>query len=480
MARNFNRIRDKIWQTLSSVKTGVILLITVVILSAVGTVVLQRPVTDPDEMERAYTPQVLSLLDKFGLTDVFHAWWFVALLALVSLSILAASIERFPHAWRFFARPYKSPDKTFRRALPTQKMIPITDEETGLVAAERALHSLGFSSERVVGSDRVSIFAERNRMSEMAVYIVHASLLLIFAGGITDALWGWRGFLMLTNGQQSAQVEMRNGTQKALPFSIRCDGAGQENYQDGTPKKWWSQLAVVEEGRQVQRKEIVVNDPLVFSGVRFYQSSYGPTGKLDKLVLSATLTANPADKKEVTLALNQSAELDDDTTVQLAEFIPDYVVRDNQVYTRTNNVENPAAHLIVNSRKSGQNLNFWLPAIAGFAENEKSPYQFEAQDLKLGYFTGLDVSHEPGQWAVWSGVVLMGVGLIFVFYVAHTRFWAVPMRDARAQLNLWVGGTANRNREAFEDRFQQLTSKIEAELKSQVEASVPGRAASIA
>jgi cytochrome c biogenesis protein len=309
---------------------------------------------------------------------------------------------------------------------------------------------------------------------------VHASLLLIFAGGITDALWGWRGFLMLTNGQQSAQVEMRNGTQKALPFSIRCDGAGQENYQDGTPKKWWSQLAVVEEGRQVQRKEIVVNDPLVFSGVRFYQSSYGPTGKLDKLVLSATLTANPADKKEVTLALNQSAELDDDTTVQLAEFIPDYVVRDNQVYTRTNNVENPAAHLIVNSRKSGQNLNFWLPAIAGFAENEKSPYQFEAQDLKLGYFTGLDVSHEPGQWAVWSGVVLMGVGLIFVFYVAHTRFWAVPMRDARAQLNLWVGGTANRNREAFEDRFQQLTSKIEAELKSQVEASVPGRAASIA
>jgi cytochrome c biogenesis protein len=480
MAGGLNRICHEIWQTLSSIKTGVILLITVVILSAVGTVVLQRPVTDPDEMQRAYSPQVLSLLDRIGLTDVFHAWWFVALLALVSFSILAASIERFPNAWRYFARPYKFPDKTFRRVLPIQQLIPIPDEEMGLVAADRALHAMGFRPERVVGSDRLSIFAERNRMSEMVVYIVHASLLMIFAGAITDAVWGWRGFVRLTQGQQSSQVEMRDGTQKSLPFSIRCDSAGQENYKDGTPKKWWSRLVVMRSGRDVEHKEIVVNDPLVYGGIRFYQSSYGPTGKLDRLILSASRTTNPEEKKEVALSLNQTAALDADTRVQLAEFIPDYVVRDNQVYTRTNNVDNPAVHLIVSSRQNGQKLNFWLPAIEGFAENEKSPYQFEAQDLKLGYFTGLEVSHEPGQWAVWSGVVLLGIGLGCVFYVAHTRFWAVPVRDARAQLNLWVGGTANRNREAFEDRFQALTARIEAELKSRAEASAPAHAASIA
>ena len=83
----------------------------------------------------------------------------------------------------------------------------------------------------------------------------------------------------------------------------------------------------------------------------------------------------------------------------------------------------------------------------------------------MGYFTGLQVSHEPGQWAVWTGVILMGVGLVFVFYVAHTRFWAVPVRDSRGKLELWVGGTANRNREAFAERFQQLVQKIESELE---------------
>ncbi len=75
---------------------------------------------------------------------------------------------------------------------------------------------------------------------------------------------------------------------KTIPFSIKCYGAGQENYADGSPKKWWSKLAVVQDGKEVQTKEIVVNDPLVHNGLRFYQSSYGMTGKLDGLKLVAT------------------------------------------------------------------------------------------------------------------------------------------------------------------------------------------------
>ena len=462
MAAASSTIRRKVWQSLSSIKTGVILLIIVVILSAVGTLVLQRPVTEADEMQRAYSPQMLSLLDKLGLTDVFHAWWFVALLILVSLSIIAASIDRFPNAWRYFARPYKSPDRPFRRALPNQMQIPIPDEETGLVAAERSLHGMGFKPERVVGADRLSIFAERNRISEMAVYIVHASLLLIFLGGIVDALWGWRGYVSLTRGQETSIVGLRDGKPKNLSFAIRCDRAGQENYKDGTPKKWWSQLVVVENGRDVQKKEIVVNDPLVFGGVRVYQASYGPTGKLDKLVVNASSLAG--EKKDLSLSLDQTVALDSDTDVRLAEFIPDYVVRDNQVYTRSTEVENPAAHFIVTSKKSGKQINYWLPPLEGFAENEQSPYQFTVEDLTMGYYTGLEVSHEPGQWGVWAGVVLMCVGLAFVFYIAHTRFWAVPARDEKGNLVLWVGGTANRNRDAFEQRFQDLTEKIKSEL----------------
>ncbi len=471
MALDFRAVAHKSWRTIASIQTGVVLLILVVILAAAGTIVLQRPVTEPDEMQSAYSPQALRVLDAVGLTDVFHAWWFLGLMLLVSLCITAASIDRFPNSWRFFSRPYKYPDESFRRASHPQKLVSIADEETGLVAAQRALHSLGFKPERVVREDHFGIFAERHRISEMAVYIVHASLLLIFFGTIVDGLWGWRGTLNLNEGQTSNIVELRDGTTRRLPFAIRCDSAGQENYKDGTPKKWWSNLAVVEGGQDVKKKEIVVNDPLLYSGVRFYQSSYGPNGKVDKFSLVATPSNASGQTREIALAVGDTVPLDADTTVRFAEFFPDYAVRDGQVYRKSNDLENPAAHLIVTSKRAGEtnakNFDVWFPPLDEVADNSKSPWQFHATDLKMGHFTGLQVSHEPGQWAVWSGVVLLGVGLAFVFYVVHMRFWAVPVCDPKTgRCLLWIGGSANRNRDAFEQRFNDLVVSVEKELKT--------------
>jgi len=469
MAASVSSVPRKIWQTIGAIKTGVILLILTVILSAAGTVILQRPATEADEMQRAYSPQVLRLLDGLGLTDVFHAWWFVVLLCLVSLAIISASIQRFPNAWRYFSRPYKSPDETFRKAIPHHVLIPIRDEEAAVSVAERVFQKAGFRPERIVRENSFSLFGERNRFSEMAVYIVHASLLLIFLGGIVDALYGWRAFVTLTRGQQSSEVQPQNGSKRSLPFAIRCDGAGQENYADGTPKRWWSDLSVLKDGRVILRKQIVVNDPLVYRGIRFYQASYGKTGKVDKLVLTATPRDGQA-PKDLTIGLDETLPLDPDTTVRLAEFIPDYVVSDGQVYARSNDLENPAAHLVVESRKSGQAINVWLPAIPGFEQNASSPYAFEGKDIQMAYFTGLEVSHEPGQWGVWAGVVVMGLGLALVFYFVHLRVWAVPVRDARGQLKLWIGGTANKNKDVFEQRFRKLVEQIESELKTSVQA----------
>ena len=479
MAGTHSPLRE-LWQTIGSIKTGVVLLILVVVVSAAGTVILQRPVTEPDEIQRAYSPQMLRFLDILGLTDVFHAWWFVLLLALVSLCIVAASIQRFPNAWRFYSRPYKSPNDSFRKALPIHAQIPIVDEDRALRVAEQSLQKAGFHPERIVREDSFSLFGERHRISEMAVYIVHASLLLIFFGGIVDALSGWRGFVSLTRGEQSSQIELRDGKTRSLPFAIRCDGAGQENYADGTPKKWWSDLVVLENGRETVRKQIVVNEPLVYRGVRFYQASYGPTGMVDKLLLTASTSGATPVSKDIELSADAPTELDADTTVRLAEFIPDYVVGDGRVYTRSKEVVNPAARLVVESKRAGKSVDVWLPPIPGFGQNDASPYQFQARDLQMVHYTGLEVSHEPGQWAVWSGVVLMGLGLIAVFYVVHARVWVVPVREPAGNLVLWVGGTANRNKDVFEQRFRKLVHEIESEVKVQTKSCAPAHATSLA
>src|ERR1700751_415280 len=150
MAFSLSSIPKRIHKTLGNLRTGIILLILVVIASALGTFILQRPVTEPEKLARAYSPETLHWLDRLTLTDVFHAWWFLALMGLVSLSIVIISVDRFPNAWRFYARPYRKTDSHFRAALPTKIELPINNTEEGLNAAERALKKSGWPVEHIV------------------------------------------------------------------------------------------------------------------------------------------------------------------------------------------------------------------------------------------------------------------------------------------------------------------------------------------
>ncbi|HKC70171.1 MAG TPA: cytochrome c biogenesis protein ResB, partial [Terriglobales bacterium] len=404
------------------------------------------------------------------------------LMTLVCLTIIAASIERFPNVWRFFARPYRRPDSHFRTALPIQKQIPVADAELALAAAHRVFQKQGLRPQHVVEDNQVSLFAERNRFSLLAVYIVHASLLLIFLGGIVDAVWGYRGFLALTNGQQASQIQLQNGTTRALPFSIRCDGAGQENYSDGTPKRWWSNLVVLKDGREAERKQIVVNDPLVYSGIRVYQSSYGSTGQLDKVMLTATPEKGSGAGRDISLGQDEAAQLDPQTSVRLVRFIPDFVVQDNQIYARSNQPDNPAIQLEVISKKAKGPALVWIfPQFPNVSHDSKSPYNFKFRDLRMGYFTGLQVSHEPGQWLVWAGCLVMAMGLFTAFYLVHMRFWAMVVRDEQRRPSLWIGGACNKNRPAFELRFRKLVEEVQSELKhEESQARASAREASLA
>jgi len=478
MAFSLLSVPNRIHKTFSNLRTGVILLILTGVASALGTFILQRPATDADKLARAYSPATLQWLDRLRLTDVFHAWWFMTLLGLVSLSIILVSIDRFPNAWRFYARPYRKTDSHFRSALPNKIELPINNAENGLNAAERALQKTGWPVERIADRNEPSLYSERHRFSVMSVYIVHASLLLIFAGGIIDGLFGFSGFMALQKGQTSNVIEMRTGKTRQLPFALKCYGAGQENYADGSPKRWWSKLTVVENGKEAESKEIVVNDPLVHRGLRFYQASFGNTGKLDglKVVVSrsddavptkAAIAGAPAAAREITLQMNEPAQLDADTSVTLAEYIPDFFIRDNQIFKRSDDPVNPAFRLQVKNKATGEDAKLWMfPAYNGNAQGEKTSYSFGYRDMVMGYYTGLEVSHEPGQWLVWAGVLLMGAGLFVAFYLVHMRIWIAAVPDARGRLVLWVGGQANKNRDRFEQKFNELVDEIRTELES--------------
>jgi cytochrome c biogenesis protein ResB len=105
------------------------------------------------------------------------------------------------------------------------------------------------------------------------------------------------------------------------------------------------------------------------------------------------------------------------------------------------------------------------------ADNLK--FQFKnptsAKDIGFSPVTGLEVSFEPGQWFVWAGCLLIGAVLFVAFYMVHMRIWAVPVRNDRGKLVLWIGGAANKNK----DRFEQNFAEIIDEVRSEIEMSTP-------
>jgi ResB-like family len=59
----------------------------------------------------------------------------------------------------------------------------------------------------------------------------------------------------------------------------------------------------------------------------------------------------------------------------------------------------------------------------------------------------------------------MGVGLFVAFYLVHMRVWIAAANNAQGQLVLWIGGQANKNRDRFEQRFNELVDGVRTELE---------------
>jgi cytochrome c biogenesis protein len=435
--------------------------------------ILQRPMTQEGQIEQVYAPQTVRLLNALGLFDVFHTWWFILLLGLLGANIALASLERFPQVWRLFVRPHVLADEWYVRQLPFRKEIPLgfhTPAEA-LSLAKSKLSELGYPP-KPKSLEKGTLYVEKHRAARLAPYVVHASLLIIFAGAIIDGLWGFKGFVNLTPGTRTQSIEAMTtpGSPHNLEFTLRCDGVGMERYSDGSPKQYWSQLAVEESGREVARKTIYVNDPLTFKGVRFFQASYAPTGTPGKLVFDASWAGQDGSQhpaQRISLQPGKPAHLDaSGAMVDLTEFVPDFVLDGNQISSRSDEPRNPAIQLSVTS-PGGKPVEVWIfPKAPQMAPPNQTGINFQLRDVEMEYMTGLQVASEPGQNLIWGGCLLLTAGLMMALYMSHVRLWGVVGRDRKGQPALLLGGQPSKYRESFERRFNELAGELEIALSA--------------
>jgi cytochrome c biogenesis protein len=446
---------DTIWGVFASVRLSVIVLTLLAVTSIIGTVIPQNaaPALYMDRYgEAAY--RVFHFLDIF---DMYHSWWFQLLMVLLGINLVVCSMDRLPGVLKIIGKKQRLKPENYRRAIKgeTLKM----DGEPGAVAddlARRVKSSMGGGTLVEEGGSRL-LFSEKGRWTRLGVYVVHASVLLLLAGGLLGSLFGYEGYMNITEGESGSVVTLKGSNATVdLGFSLRCDAFQVSFYDTGAPKEYRSDLVVVEEGTDTLSKRIVVNDPLRYQGISFYQASYGmaaPESASFSFTSKASGMTYPAEG-----TFGEPIRIPEG----LGEFTPMHFL--NNYKFRGHSVG--ATVLGVLKKKSGEEVQLALPVkFAGFDRMRGGEVAVTVGDFENRYYTGLQVTKDPGVWLVYTGFLLLIVGCYITFFMSHQGFMVEVVPDGQGSAVTLYGNT-NKNRLGMEMVIRRLTEKLEKEARS--------------
>src|SRR5258708_5333996 len=98
-------ILNRLIDFLSSVRLGVFTLCVLVVLAMIGMLIMQQNVQGFDTYYPSLTPAEKLVFGYLGFFDIYHSWYFNALLLFLSLNLILASIDHFPPSWSYVVAP---------------------------------------------------------------------------------------------------------------------------------------------------------------------------------------------------------------------------------------------------------------------------------------------------------------------------------------------------------------------------------------
>jgi len=445
---------DKVWNFFTSLKLAITVLIILAVSSVFGTIIEQnQPV---EKYRQFYGDATIRMLDALNLFDMYHSWWFLLLLVLFTINLACCTLDRLPRVLKVVRNPKTTLDDNLEKSLG--QVDRWKKKGSPDAWADKYAEAMGKAIGKPLitrNSETIHLYAERGVVSRFGVYVTHLSIVIIFIGAIVGNVFGFKGFVNILEGQSIRQVSTPSGTRSIdLDFAVRCNKFTLAFYTDQhgnptqQPKEYASDLSVIENGREVLRKKIVVNDPLQYKGIWFYQSSYGQAGSA-----TARVTVHDAGGAPVTsLSLYAGQKVE----------IPGYGNITGLDYQQ--NYQGLGSALLVALEKPGQpSAQFWLlEARPDFDRQRKDRYFFSFGGLSQAFYTGLQVAKDPGVNIVWAGCALMVIGISIAFFMSHQRLWVRLAPSADGRVEVVLAGSASRNRLVFEKKFEKIQGDLKA------------------
>ncbi|RMH60702.1 MAG: cytochrome c biogenesis protein ResB [Zetaproteobacteria bacterium] len=266
-----------IWLRLGSMSLAIILLVVLSIASVIGTVLLQNQ-QQADYLQQ-FGPLWYWTFRALGLFDMYHSWWFLTLLGFLMVSLAACLWRNVPRMLKEMkGRRAHLPERVMRR-FRLHRQWQCADPEQERQRFKSALRGWEFSESEE--GTTTSIRADKGRYNKWGYILVHAALLIILIGGWVSVQFGFRGDMIVPEGSSENEISFLKGTSREymkMPFEVRCNSFTIDFFPTGAPKEFRSNLTIIDHGKEVLTKDIIVNEPLYYKGVRIYQASFGDGG----------------------------------------------------------------------------------------------------------------------------------------------------------------------------------------------------------
>ncbi len=448
-----------LWRLFKSVKLAVFLLIILAAVAILGTIIPQGE--DAIGFAMKLNPKLFQVLSLLGLFDVYHTWWFRALLGLLSINLIVCSLDRFPKTWkRIRTAPSVEMEKMFEKA--DRDYIKGKLNETAK-KIEFFLEKRFKKVRKKVKEKAAYFFIETGKYSQLGVYVVHLSIIVILIGGIIGSIWGFEGYMEILEGEKKDIVFLsRKMKTIRLPFYVKCQRFIVEYYKNGMPKEYISELVFIKDNKEVKRR-VRVNHPVSFCGITFYQASYGISFE-DKVYIKLL---NKKSGTVVNLKLEPKRWYrvpNSDIMVQLVDIKEDFakvgpvvilMIKKDKKIQRLILFKNPG---LAKKRLPPQMLSASV-----FNPSYFKPYSFSIKEIPFRYYTGLQISRDPGVPFVWCGFIMLILGLIITFFTSHKRVW-IKISEKENQLEIAIAGISSKDPVSLSKMIKKLLVDIKKEV----------------
>ena len=423
-----------LWRLLTSVDFAVAQIIVLALLAVVGMTIRQLPdfafrsasdyASAIEEIHVRYDPVfgagVVDVLERLSIFGIFRSVWFSAGLTILVISIVVCTLDRTPRLWRGVTDiRVDQPEPFFDPRLPDRA----ATNDVPIEGVRAVLRGSGFRVRESTAPDGTKyVYGDRHQYTKLATLFTHAGLVtFLIAAAVTARLGDEQGLVVPEGSSLTVQPIGTPGLLLVKNLAFEAPG-----FATGQATDFTTDLAVFQDGREIARKTIRVNDPLSVAGYTFHQNGFGPAPYL--IVRDAD--GHPLWDGQVPLT-DSAGGLPYGILAVPGHDLGLQLLLDRADDGRGQIIVLP--YRVIGTDAAGNPIpdNF-APVQLFNGDTRVSPDLGISVELAgFGEYTLLIAKRDPGQGLVWLAFGLLIAGITITFYLPRRRVWTRLTRDGR-------------------------------------------------